>query len=108
LQLDPDQALDPRWVATDVDPGDDHPALVGVAQPLEDLHGGGLAGAVGSEDAEDLVLADVEGDAVDGHDLAVALAEILDLDRHPLGRGRAEIGLGEGGGHGQIMPKRLR
>jgi hypothetical protein len=39
-----------------------------------------LAGAVGAEHAEDFALADGEGDAVDGGEVAEALGEVVDLD----------------------------
>ncbi len=52
----------------------------GIAQPDQALDGGGLAGAVRAEQAEDLAGADLEADAVDGVHGAVALAQILNDD----------------------------
>ena len=55
-------------------------AVGGSDEPGEDLHGGGLAGAVGSQEAYDLTALHVEGDAVHRGVGAVALDEILDID----------------------------
>ena len=57
---------------------------VGRQEAGEDLHGGGLAGAVGPEEAEDLALARrVKSRRVDRDPVAVPLGEVLDLDhRH--------------------------
>jgi hypothetical protein len=58
-----------------------------MTKTVEAFHRGGLARPVGSEQAEDLAPADVEGDAVDGREGAVGLAKPLDLDHrvHRLG-----------------------
>jgi hypothetical protein len=58
-----------------------------LAQPLDHLQGGGLAGAVGAEDAEGLALFDLEADAVDRDVFAVALGEGVDLDGDHRGAG---------------------
>ena len=50
------------------------------AQSLEDFDGGGLAGAVGAEQAEDFAGAHFEIDALDGREAAVALGEGFHLD----------------------------
>ena len=42
------------------------------------VDGGGLAGAVGAEESEDLAGADLEGEVVDGVDGAVLLAQMRD------------------------------
>src|SRR5256885_4909209 len=55
-------------------------AVVYVREPVDHLHRGGLARAVGPEEAEALLLADVEVDLVDRHQLAVALVEPAPLD----------------------------
>jgi hypothetical protein len=47
---------------------------------LDALHGGGLAGAVGTDQAENLALDDVERDVIDGGDAAVSLAKVPDGD----------------------------
>ena len=55
------------------------PRSVG-AQAFDALHGGGLAGAVGADQAEDLARLDVEGDVVDGHGTPVGLADAGDVN----------------------------
>ena len=57
--------------------GDEHVTARGHQVAGHHLHGGGLAGAVGSQEADDLALLDVEGDVVDGQPLPVVLGEIL-------------------------------
>ncbi len=48
------------------------------------MQGGGLAGAVGAEEADDLALADLEADVVDGCHGAEALDQALRFeDCHP-------------------------
>ena len=61
----------------------EHLDLAGVTvdQPLADLDGRGLAGAVRAEQAEALLRADVEVDAVDRHDVAVRLPEVANDER---------------------------
>jgi hypothetical protein len=49
-------------------------------QAGEHLHGGGLAAAVGAEEAEDLAAADAEADVVDRHEVAKAHGQALRLD----------------------------
>ena len=68
----------------DVEPQDVRRAGIGRAQALEDLDGGGLAGAVGPEHPEHLAPAHLEGDAVHRLDLAVALAQVAHVDRRPV------------------------
>src|ERR1041385_5404378 len=55
----------------------EHPDLprVGRGEAFADLDGGGLAGAVGPEEAEALARPDLEVEAVHGDDIAVLLAE---------------------------------
>ena len=43
-------------------------------------HGGGLAGAVGAEEADHLARIDVEGDAVDGDDAVEALGDAVERE----------------------------
>jgi len=58
-----------------------HRAGSGRAQPLHALDGGGLAGAVRAQQAENLAALDFEGDVVDGDQVAaVDLAQMLDGD----------------------------
>ncbi len=51
--------------ATELDAIEPHVAGVGSDQPDDEVEAGGLSGAVGPEEADDLSRADVEGDAVD-------------------------------------------
>src|ERR1044071_762626 len=51
---------------------------VGLVQPLADLDGGGLAGAIGAEQTEAFAGADLEIEPVDGDDILVGLAEAVD------------------------------
>ena len=55
----------------------------GKHQRGEDAEHGGLAAAVGAEQAEDLRALHVEGDAVEGHAVAVLVAQAFDLDHRP-------------------------
>jgi hypothetical protein len=54
LELGADPPAQLRTVPPRVQPQHAHGPAVGPAQPLDDLDGGGLAGAVGAEDPEDL------------------------------------------------------
>src|SRR4029453_11291851 len=66
----------------------------GLGEAGEDAEQGGLARAVGAEEAEQLALLDREADAVQGRDGAVALAEIEHLQQR--------------GGHGgRLAPRAL-
>ena len=61
-------------------------ARVALAEALEDLDGGRLAGAVGPEEGEHLALVDLEIEAAERFDVAVRLPQSPDLDdRHPGG-----------------------
>ena len=60
---------------------DAHLAGAACAVALEDLGRGGLARAVGSEEAEDLPGGDGEGDVAHRLHVAVGLAQAVDLDR---------------------------
>ena len=80
LELDADALLELDRVAPRVDAEHGDLAAVGLVEALEDLDRRRLAGAVGPEQAEDLAAADLEVDAVDGLDLAVALAQAGDAD----------------------------
>jgi len=64
-------------VAAGIQPEHSEPAAVAAAQALQDLHGGGLARSVRSQDAEDLPAPDVEGDLGDGNGPAVPLLEVF-------------------------------
>src|SRR4249920_2759292 len=77
----------------DADPGPPRPArpggvlahhvdgaVVAAAEPLQDLHRGGLARAIGPEQGEYLAAVDLEIDAADRRDVPVTLAQVPDLD----------------------------
>jgi hypothetical protein len=98
LQLDTDHGADLVGLADGVEARHLDAAGVGLAQALDHLEGGGLAGAVGAEDAEDLAGADVEVDAGDGGEAFVAFDEAADLDD----RGGARGGMGCGRGCGCV------
>ena len=53
----------------------------GLEQAGEGAQGGGLAGAVGADEGDDLAGFDGEGDALDGFDLAVGDPEVLDFEQ---------------------------
>ena len=55
-------------------------APIGLANPLDALHRRGLAGAVGTDQAEDLAVVDLERHVVDRDGLAVGLADAGDAD----------------------------
>ncbi len=58
-------------------------AVGGAGDAEQDLHQGGLAGAVLPEQAVDFALVDLQADALEGLDLAVMLDDIARLDdRH--------------------------
>ena len=79
-RLTPMRGLSESAPRRDVDAEDDRLAAVGRAQPLEDLDRRRLARTVRPEQAEDLARRDVEVDAVDGLDVAVALDQAADPD----------------------------
>jgi hypothetical protein len=60
-------------------------ARAGRHEAREDLHRGGLAGAVRAEKADDAALVDAEGHAVDRGDRPVVLGKLIDLD-HDMAR----------------------
>ena len=66
-----------------------HLALVGLGEALADLDGGGLAGAVGAQQAEAFAGPDLEVESVYGDDVGVSLAEAADEERWELGDGLA-------------------
>ena len=62
-----------------VDAEDADVTAVGVAQARDALNGGGLPGAVGAEDAEDLAGRHGKGDIRDGHLSAIGFPEVMHL-----------------------------
>ena len=65
----------------DVESGDDRLALSRRHVAGQDAHGRRLAGAVWSEEPEDLSALDAEGQVVDRSDAAVAFGEVLNLNQ---------------------------
>ena len=82
-----DRAAHGVRLAADVVARDRGGALVGVRERHEHADGRRLARAVRAEQPEDLAFADVERDAVERLNLAVALAQCLDDDRFHRQRG---------------------
>ena len=83
-----------------------HRAAVGPAEALQDLDGGGLPGAVGAEQAEQLAAPHREGDAAQHLGGAVAPPEVADLDEVVGGRRRRPRRRRSGAsmrGHGAIV-----
>ena len=54
-------------------------AGIGSTQAFEDFHGGGFAGSVGAQQAEDFAFFYGKADAADGLHVAVAFYEIFNL-----------------------------
>ena len=80
LELDADEAAQALAVPAGIEAQDPDRAGVGRPQTGDRLDGGRLAGAVRSEDAEDLALLDGEGHAVDRRAVAISLGEVGDFD----------------------------
>src|ERR1035437_4510055 len=80
LELDADALFDGRRVPRHIHAEDLDLARVGLAQPFQDLDRGGLSGPIGAEHAEDLSRTHLEAHAIDGLDVAVALAQVGDAD----------------------------
>ncbi len=80
LQGDTDRAPDLAGFGDDVVAGDSGAAAGRQQQRRQHPHRRRLAGAVGSEEAVDLALVDLEVDALDGEDLAEGALEPLDRD----------------------------
>ena len=68
-------------VLDDVEPGDGGSTFGGSREGGEDADGGGLAGAVVAEEAEDGAGGDVEVEVPQGPEIVEALADPLGLDR---------------------------
>jgi hypothetical protein len=85
LKLDAYDALHRLGVGPYRQAIDDDRASVGPAQALDHLERRGLAGTVGTEDAEDLPAGHGERDAVDRDQIAVAFGQIDDVDDAAVG-----------------------
>jgi hypothetical protein len=81
LEDEADVAADVVSLAHDVVAGDARAARGGAREGAEHVDGRRLAGAVGSEEPEDLAGGDLEAHAPHGLDLAEGLLEVGDLDR---------------------------
>ena len=84
LEHDPDRSRSVALARCRVAAEHPHVAAAARAVALEDLDGGGLARAVGSEQAEDLAASDLEADAAHRLHLAVGLAQTAYRDGRSL------------------------
>ena len=57
----------------------DHIAGLGFQQAGDGLQGSGLTGTIGTDQGDDLALIDLEGNALDGVDVAVVNVDVIDL-----------------------------
>jgi len=80
LQLGPEPLGQLGPVPLRVEPEHADLAAIRCPQPLDALHGRGLARPVGAEDAEDLPFLNGERDVVHGHRVLVALVQLLHID----------------------------
>src|SRR5205814_6774892 len=78
-------SLDLRELGCDVESGDPRPAAGGRQEAAQHLDGGGLPGAVGSEEAEYLTVLDLQRQIENGIEVAEPAAEAL--GDHDRGRG---------------------
>ena len=107
LQHDAESAT-PQWISLGRIVVEDRDlAAVTVPIPLEDLGGGRLAGAVGTEQRQHLAAYDVEVDAIDGLGLAVVLAQATypHGEISTVGDGHEQRAVRGGGGHGSSLPQ---
>ena len=88
LAREPDPQPDRLRMLGDVDAEDRPPALLHGKDRRQHPHRGGLPGAVRAEQTEHGALLDLERDAVERHDVAEALPEVLGDDRGS-GHGRS-------------------
>src|SRR6185295_393919 len=65
-----------------------------------------LAGAVGSNDRAHLAFLDVHGHAVDGHERAIALGQVIDLEQR-LSHGAPRWARGRARTHAEPIPRYL-
>ena len=95
-----DSAADLRGSFDDVEAGDRGGALGRLEQGGEHLDGGALAGAVGSQEAEDGAVGDVQGDVIGGDQVAEAAREAKRLDGEGFAAGIEGVAVVHGGGVG--------
>ena len=77
---DADLALDFEGMGGEVEAEKLDVARGGREQPGHHFDGGGFAGSIGSEEAEELTRSDVEGDVIDRGEGAEAAGEVADGD----------------------------
>lgn len=70
------RARDRAWLVTDVQVVNQHLAVIGAHQADDHVEGGGLAGPVGAEQADDLAAVDAQTDVADHLALLVALGQV--------------------------------
>lgn len=75
-----DEAFDLFGGLFDVEAGDFGGSFGGFEDAAEHADDGGFAGAVGAEEAKDGAFGDVEGDVVDGGEVAEAFGEVMAFD----------------------------
>ncbi len=80
LELHPEPVLELAGIAERIEAEHRDPAAVDLADALDALHGGGLAGPVGADQAEDFAFADLERSVADRHGFAVGLAQVGGFD----------------------------
>src|SRR5579863_206900 len=86
-----DQAAGFERIGEDVEAVDEHGAGSRRHKAGDDAHRGGFAGAVGSEKAQNLAAFGAKGDPFDGEEIAVGLAQVLDVDHRRAARWRLSL-----------------
>ena len=87
-----DQAADFLGMGVDRVAADAGLAPGGLQERGQDPHGGRLARAVGADEAEQVALGQLEGEVIDGVQLAVDFGEVLGLDHGWKGLGARDSG----------------
>ena len=99
LQLHPDPRADLPAVVAPVQPQQPDLARVRLREPLQDLQGGGLAGAVGAQQAEHLAAPHLQVQVLHRHHLGIGLAQAAHF--------QGQLGRFSGpGGHGPTFQQR--
>src|SRR5262249_15408212 len=78
LKLDADALLERIYVSHRIEAEHRNGAAIRLAQAFDALHRGGLAGAVRSDQSEDLAGLDIEGDVLDRNGSSVRLSYSAD------------------------------
>src|SRR3990172_2138798 len=108
LELHADAVLDGGALADGVEAEEGDAAAVRLAPAFDHLQGGGLAGAVGAQDAERLTGGHFEGDGVHRGEAVVALGEAIDGEDGVAGGGTCGAGAERGRGHLRPPDRRCR